>query len=41
MPPAMEQLNLALKLAPDNVTVERINQRMQFFQAVGKALGQF
>ena len=41
MKAALEHLNLALKLAPDNVTVERINQRMAFFQAVGKALGQF
>ncbi|WP_165787082.1 M48 family metalloprotease [Pseudohalioglobus lutimaris] len=41
MKAALEQLNLALKLAPDNVTVERINERMAFFQAVGRALGQF
>ncbi|KAA1189588.1 M48 family metallopeptidase [Pseudohalioglobus sediminis] len=41
MQPAMEQLTLAVKLAKDEVTVERIEQRMAFFQAVGKALGQF
>ena len=41
MKPALEQLDLALKLAPDNVAVERINQRMGFFHQVGKALGQF
>jgi predicted Zn-dependent protease len=41
MKAALEQLTLALKLAPDNVAVERINQRMAFFQAVGRALGQF
>ena len=41
MPPALEQLQLALKLAKDNVTVERINRRMGFFHQVGKALGQF
>jgi beta-barrel assembly-enhancing protease len=41
MPPALEQLNLALKLAPDDVAVERINRRMSFFHQVGKALGQF
>ncbi|MEP5569112.1 MAG: M48 family metalloprotease [Halioglobus sp.] len=41
MPPALEQLNLALKIAPDDVAVERINRRMSFFHEVGKALGQF
>lgn len=41
MKPAMEQLHLALKLAKDDVTVERINSRMAFFGQVGKALGQF
>ena len=41
MKPAMQQLNLALKLAKDDVTVERINQRMTFFHQVGQALGQF
>ncbi|WP_165954191.1 M48 family metalloprotease [Seongchinamella unica] len=40
MKPALEQLNLALKLAPDNVAVERINRRLAFFHQVGKALGQ-
>ena len=41
MKPALDQLNMALKLAPDDVAVERINQRMGFFHQVGKALGQF
>ena len=41
MPLALEQLQLALKLAEDNVTVERINRRMGFFHQVGRALGQF
>lgn len=41
MKPALEQLDLALKLAPDDVAVERINRRMGFFHQVGKALGQF
>lgn len=41
MPPAMEQLDLARKLARDNVTVERIERRAAFFHQVGKALGQF
>lgn len=41
MKQALEQLNLALKLAPDDVAVERINRRMGFFHQVGKALGQF
>jgi len=41
MKPAMQQLNLALKLAKDDVTIERINQRMTFFHQVGQALGQF
>lgn len=38
---ALQQLDLALKLARDNVTVERINRRAAFFQQVGRALGQF
>jgi hypothetical protein len=41
MPPALDQLKLALKLAPDDVSIERINRRMSFFHQVGKALGQF
>ena len=35
---AIEQLNLALPLARDNVTQERIRHRMAFFNAVGRAL---
>lgn len=38
MQPAIEQLNLALPLAKDNVTKERIHRRMSFFHAVGRAL---
>ncbi|QFU77371.1 M48 family peptidase [Halioglobus maricola] len=41
MPPALEQLDLALKLAPNEVEVERLNQRRSFFIQVGHALGQF
>ena len=35
---AMQQLNYALPLAKDNVTRERIENRMAFFQAVDRAL---
>jgi predicted Zn-dependent protease len=38
MQSAIEQLNLALPLAKDNVTKERIHRRMAFFNAVGRAL---
>lgn len=41
MPPALEQIDLALKLAPNDVEVERLNQRRSFFIQVGHALGQF
>lgn len=41
MKSALGQLDLALKLAKDNVTVERINRRKSFFYQVGRALGQF
>ena len=41
MPPALQQLDLARKLAKDNVTLERIERRASFFHQVGKALGQF
>jgi len=38
---ALEQLNLALPLAQDNVTAERLHNRIAYFQAVGRALQQF
>ena len=38
MKSAMEQLNYAMPLAKDNVTRERIENRMAFFQAVDRAL---
>ena len=41
MPLALEQLDLARKLAKDNVTLQRIERRAGFFHQVGKALGQF
>jgi predicted Zn-dependent protease len=41
MPLALEQLDLARKLAKDNVTIVRIERRAAFFHEVGRALGQF
>ncbi|KZX60487.1 hypothetical protein A3709_11840 [Halioglobus sp. HI00S01] len=41
MPPALEQIDLALKLAPNDVELERLSQRRNFFIQVGHALGQF
>jgi predicted Zn-dependent protease len=41
MPSALQQLDLARKLAKDNVTIVRIERRAGFFHEVGKALGQF
>jgi predicted Zn-dependent protease len=38
---ALEQLNLALPLAQDNVTAERLHNRIAYFNAVGRALQQF
>jgi predicted Zn-dependent protease len=38
---AMEQLNMALPLVKDNVTSERIHNRIQYFQNVARALEQF
>ncbi len=38
MKPAMEQLSYARNLARDDVTVQRIERRMAFFQAVDRAL---
>ncbi len=40
MPQAIEQLNLALGKATNDVTVERINTRIAYFQNVGRALKQ-
>ncbi|MGB1141337.1 MAG: M48 family metalloprotease, partial [Halioglobus sp.] len=39
MQQAVDQLNLALKRATNQVTVERIHTRIAYFQAVGRALG--
>ena len=36
----LEQLNQALPLATNQITVERINTRMDYFRAVGRALNQ-
>ena len=36
---AIEQLNLALPLATNQVTAERIHTRIEYFQMVGRALG--
>lgn len=36
---AQKQLQLAMQLAPDNVSRERIQERMNFFAAVQRALG--
>ena len=41
MPSALQQLDLARKLAKDNVTLQRIERRAAFFHQVGRALGQF
>jgi hypothetical protein len=38
MKPAIEQLNLAIPLARDKVSVERIERRKQFFYQVDRAL---
>jgi len=37
--PAIEQLNLALPLATNQVTVERIHTRIDYFENIGRALG--
>jgi hypothetical protein len=38
MKQAIEQLNLALPLATNNVTVERIHTRIDYFEMIDRAL---